>query len=337
MSRQGSAPRTRRQRLAAIADGLGPYARRHRRQFLVALVASVLLTLAQLALPWPLKGIVELTLDEPSRSGWMTAVLPESGSPVVWLTAALVVIGALLGLAEHRQRLAVARFVVPAINDARLGIFARYVESSGTHPARDPGDVLTRVVGDSARLRVGLKGVLVHVLQHGLFVLGVSVVLLFLDLRLGLGYLVGLTAALGVALVGTDRTAALARRRRRMESRRATRSLRAAEDEGLEAVTKDPSRDRADALVTRTKGLTAWAVQGVLALTACLVLTLAVNLSESGSIDTGDVALVASYLLMLHYPMMRMGRQITRLGPQLTSAERLAGLAEPVTGGAVRP
>jgi hypothetical protein len=35
---------------------------------------------------------------------------------------------------------------------------------------------------------------------------------------------------------------------------------------------------------------------------------------------------VASYMLMLHYPMMRIGRQVTRLGPQLTSAERLTRL-----------
>jgi hypothetical protein len=39
---------------------------------------------------------------------------------------------------------------------------------------------------------------------------------------------------------------------------------------------------------------------------------------------------------MLHYPMMRLGRQVTRLGPQLTSAERLAGLAEPPTSGEAR-
>ena len=69
--------------------------------------------------------------------------------------------------------------------------------------------------------------------------------------------------------------------------------------------------------------------QRILGLTACLVLTLAVQFTESGRLDAADLALVSSYLLMLHYPMMRLGRQVTRLGPQLTSAERLARLAEP--------
>ena len=70
-------------------------------------------------------------------------------------------------------------------------------------------------------------------------------------------------------------------------------------------------------------------MQGVLALTACAVLLLAVHFAESGQLQAGDVALVSAYLLMLNYPTTRVGRQITRLGPQITSAERLARLAEP--------
>jgi hypothetical protein len=59
------------------------------------------------------------------------------------------------------------------------------------------------------------------------------------------------------------------------------------------------------------------------------VLLLAVHFAESGQLQAGDVALVSAYLLMLNYPTTRVGRQITRLGPQITSAERLARLAEP--------
>ncbi len=196
--------------------------------------------------------------------------------------------------------------------------------------SREPGDVLTRVVSDTARLRVGLKGVLVHVLQHGLFLLGVSVVLLALDVWLGLAYLAGLGVAIGVALVGTDRAAAMARLRRGRESRVVNDALRAATS-GQGLIARPTDRERSVAILTQVKGRTAWAVQGLLGVTACLVLTLAVQFTETGRLDTADLALVSSYLLMLHYPMMRLGRQITRLGPQLTSAERLAGLAEPPT------
>ena len=301
----------------------------------MALAASVMVTAAQLALPWPLKWIVDLAAADSAGSAARPAWLPALGSPVVWPATALIAVGVVFGLAEYVQRLAVARFVVRAVNDARVGILTRSLRSAPR--SRDPGDVLTRVVSDTARLRVGMKGALVHVLQHGLFLLGVSAVLLVLDVRLGLVYLGGLGVALGVAVVGTDCAAAMARRRRGRESRAVADALHAAMTPGEELTAKQLDRDRPVAIITQVKGRTAWAVQAVLAVTTAVVLSLAVRSADTGRLGTGDVALVASYLLMLHYPMMRLGRQITRLGPQLTSAERLARLAEPTRPGGEAP
>jgi ABC-type multidrug transport system fused ATPase/permease subunit len=320
--------RSRRERLKEIGLALGPYARPHRRQLVNALMASCLVTLAQLALPLPMKGIVELSLADGRRNASVSGLLTAQGSPVMWLAGVFVVLGFAFGLAEHWQRLSVSRFVVATINDARVGILKGLIETPDA-ARRDAGDVVTRVVGDTARLRVGMRGVLVHLLQHGLFFVGVSAVLTAVDVRLGLGYLLGLILALSVAVVGTAATERLARRSRGRESRHAEAALRAATDTGTELEVKDPERERSIALITQVKGRTAWVVQGILAVTACLVLLLAVRLADSGQVTSGDVALVGSYLLMLHYPMMRLGRQLTRLGPQMTSAERLAGLAEP--------
>jgi ABC-type multidrug transport system fused ATPase/permease subunit len=320
--------RTRSDRLAAIAAGLGPFARPHRRQLVSAAFASVSLTAVQLAFPWPLKWLVDLSRPVPSGTGGWAAHLPAGADPVVWLAGSFALLGMAFGMAEYWQRVAISRFVVSAVNDARLGLFTRFLESSELgDKRRDPGDVVTRMVTDTARLRVGLKGLLVHVLQHGLFVLGVCAVLLLVDVRLGFSYLFGLALALAVALIGTDMTAAASRKSRGMQSRRVGDLLRAARA-GHEVPVKDPTRERPDPLLTQMKGRVAWAVQGVLAVAACLVLLLAMRLAGSGQLDQGDVALVASYLLMLHYPMTRIGRQITRLGPQLTSAERLTRLVQ---------
>lgn len=319
-------PRAGRDRLATIRTGLGPYARPHRRQLGQALLASVVVVLAQLAFPWPLKGFVELTKTQHGRSRTLSSLIPATGHSVTWLAVALVALGLTLGLAEYWQRVSVAKFVVRTVNDARVGLFTQLVQAdSPGKSGRDAGDVLTRVVVDTARLRVGLKGVLIHLLQHGLFLVGVCAVLLALDLRLGLAYLLGLSLALALALGGAARTVTLARVRRARQSRAADQILRAGGQQSL----KDPDRERTVAVITQVKGLTAVAVQGVLALTACSVLLLAVHFAEIGQLSAGDVAVVSSYLLMLHYPTMRMGRQITRLGPQITSAERLARLAEP--------
>jgi ATP-binding cassette, subfamily B, bacterial len=331
-----SAVPTRRERLATIGSRLGPYARPHRRRLVTALVASVVVTAAQLALPWPLTWIVKLAVPSATGSGppgWF----PSSGDARLWPVLALLVVGVLFGLGEYAQRLAVARYVVRTVNDARVGILSTSLRSRPVGRKPDTGDVLTRVVHDTARLRVGMKGVVVHLLQHGLFLFGVSAVLLMLDVWLGLAYVGGLTIAVGVAVVGTDRAAALARRRRSRESRAVGEALRTATVPDPIGTAKDPARQRTVALITQVKGRTSWVVQGVLAVTACLVLTLAVRFAETGRLDVGDVTLVSSYLVMLHYPMTRMGRQITRLGPQLTSAERLARLAAPAPTRPVTP
>jgi ATP-binding cassette, subfamily B, bacterial len=326
----GARSRPRRERLAAVGARLGPFTRPHRRRLAVALGASVVVTAAQLALPWPLTWLVDLGASGSTVPEW----LPVSGSPLLAASLALAVVGTVFGLAEYVQRVAVAKYVIRSVNDARVGILGSWLRSEpGRGGSRGPGDIVTRVLHDTARLRVGVKGVLVHLLQHGLFLVGVSVVLLVLDVWLGLAYLAGLGVALGVAVIGTDRTAALARRRRDRESRVVDEALRAATTPGERLVARPVDRERSVAIVTQIKGRTSWVVQGVLAVTACAVLTLALGFAESGRLDAADVAVVSSYLLMLHYPMMRMGRQITRLGPQLTSAERLARLAEPARSG----
>jgi ABC-type multidrug transport system fused ATPase/permease subunit len=317
---------TRGERLVAIRDRLGPFARPHRRHLRAALLASVVVTAAQLALPWPLTWLVDLASGD--GAGPVTpGFLPDLGRAAAWPVVALVAVGLLLGAGEYAQRVAVARYVVRSVNDARMGLLTRPPEVGRSGTSRQPGDVLTRVVSDTARLRVGLKGVLVHVLQHGLFLLGVSVVLLVLDVWLGLAYLAGLGVAIGVALFGTDRAASMARLRRHRESGVVDDALRAAAS-GQGLIARPTDRARSVAIITQVKGRTAWAVQGVLGLTACLVLTLAVQFAQAERLDTAELTLVASYLLMLHYPMMRLGRQVTRLGPQLTSAERLAQLAD---------
>ncbi|MEP6666529.1 MAG: ABC transporter transmembrane domain-containing protein [Nocardioidaceae bacterium] len=324
--------RTRRERLAVIGSRLGPYARPHRHQLRLALAASVAVTLAQLAMPWPLAWLVDLAGAGGGGGSGAPSWLTVGGDPAVSAMTALVLVGAVLGGSEYVQRVAIARYVVRSINDARVGILTGSLADQavvGTGKKRDPGDVVTRVVNDTARLRIGMKGTLVHLLQHGLFLVGVSIVLLLLDVWLGVAYLGGLGVALSVAVVGADRTAALSRRRRERESRVVDGAMQVATSPGDELTAKPLDRERSVPIISQLKGRTAVAVQVLLALAACLVLTLAVHFASSGRLATGDVALVASYLVMLHYPMMRMGRQITRLGPQLTSAERLATLARP--------
>lgn len=321
-----------RHRIMAAAKGLAPYARTHRRHMTAAVASSVAVAAGRLALPWPIRGIIDLTIPGTGRTG-VLATGHSRGATMAWLVGGLVVLGIGIGLAEYRQRVAVARFTVGTVNGARVALLDRFLESSTpSDRGRHPGDVLTRAVGDTARLRVGFRGVLVHGLQHGTFVIGVFVVFLLLDARLGLSYLVGLVAAGVVAMVGTQRTAAVARHRRIRDSRLAGRVLELATDPEAVAKTSDPDRPRTGTEITRIKGRTSAAVQGLLGVSACAVLLMAVRLESAQELATGDLVVVGSYLIMLHHPVIRLGRQVTRLGPQIISAERLTRLPKRTRG-----
>ena len=97
---------TRGERLTAIRDRLGPFARPHRRHLRAALAASVVVTAAQRALPWPLTWLVDLASGDGARPA-ATAGLPSIGGPAAWPIVALLAVGLVLGWSEYLQRAAV--------------------------------------------------------------------------------------------------------------------------------------------------------------------------------------------------------------------------------------
>ena len=130
----------------------------------------------RLALPWPLRGVLELGFGN-ERPSW----LPAGGTPEFWLAGAFVAIAILQGLAELVQRVSFARFAIGLVHTLRTAAMGRL-------GGADPGDVIARIVGDSQRVKAGAKGILVRTTQNGAFVTGVAIVLLVIDLRLGAAF-----------------------------------------------------------------------------------------------------------------------------------------------------
>jgi ABC-type bacteriocin/lantibiotic exporter with double-glycine peptidase domain len=88
--------------------------------------------------------------------------------------------------------------------------------------------------------------------------------------------------------------------------------------------------ERAEAKLARLEGLVIWGVHGLLAITSCLVLVIGIHRVRGGHLQAGDLTVVVFYLLMVHNPTVRVGRQAIRVGRVLASAERLAKVLEPV-------
>ncbi|MGH2942462.1 MAG: hypothetical protein ACRDLN_06790, partial [Solirubrobacteraceae bacterium] len=156
---------------------------------------------------------------------------------------------------------------------------------------------------------------------------GVCAMLLVIDPLLGAVFVAGGTVILGVAAFGASRVARISRRLRRREGRiaahlHAVMSGGRGDDE-LDAVERRVGH--AEAKTTRLEGLVMWMVHALLALTTCTIVILGLHAVRSGRLEPGDLLAVLFYLLLVHNPTVRLGRQAVRVGRVLASAERLVG------------
>lgn len=324
---------------------LGPYGRPHRKWLVLGSVGATLVVLVRLAFPWPLRGAMELVLTDKQPKHGVLNWVPPYGDPVWWLAGGFVVLGLTLGFAEYIQRVSFAKFAVGAVHDARAAKMKQLVKKAHRLPDSDgAGDVIARVIGDSARLKAGIKGVLVHASQNGIFVLGVGVVLVIIDPFLGSVFIAGAVVAFLVAFIGTGRVSRVARRYRRKEGeiaeavhqaltadrKKAKRSRREAlKSRALNLKSENKKSGNKDVRVTRLQAQTTWAVHGVMSLLAVTVMVIGVQGVQSGRLSAGDLFTVVAYIIQVHNRTVRLGRQTARLGKVLASAERLAAVKAP--------
>lgn len=325
-------------RARSSGTSLASYARAHRRWFVRGSLFAVLLVAVRVAMPWPLQILIKPWLaqgsvGDTSLFGWHPAV-------IVGLAYAVLV--TILGFADFRLRLDFARFAIGIVRDVRAAVIRgirriRHLESDHT-----TGDLVTRLIGDSARLKAGLKGFLVHVATNGLLFVGISAVLLWMEWRIGIIFLSASLLTVMVTLIGASRIFRRATKYRRKESKIANTIaarlvLHADEDDededGLddESLGANRSSSRHEASITRVQGLTTWSAHLILAIAVPLALWQGYHGVTTGLIDPGELFVVMLYALMILGPMVRLTRQGARWGKILANAERLNDLLEVTT------
>jgi ATP-binding cassette, subfamily B, bacterial len=317
-------PRGFFQRLATVVRRLRPAIRRHRGVLIKGTLGTLLVVACRLAFPWPLRGVLEVAFDQPG--GTVAGLVPSTGDPMLWLGLAFVVIVALQGLGELVQRLNFARFAIGVVHDIRAEAIA------GVTRRRKAGDAIARVIGDSARFKSGLKGVLVRGTQNGTFFLGVCVMLFVIDVRMGAVFFVGGAIIAVVSGVGAARVARISRRLRRKEGELAQRIHKAVKKDDMSRLGDVSAAEQmtiqAEAKTTRLEGLTMLVVHVLLALTTCAVLAVGLQAVNAGDLSPADLFTVLFYLILVHNPTVRLGRQAVRVARVLASAERLIKLAD---------
>lgn len=306
-----------------------------------ALVAGAGLSLGVVVLsvarPWPLKWLVDSLAGHPVPH-WIPSAPATALIALGALFLALAATGAALEFVQVLYLNGVGNRIVFRF---RRWLFEHLLKQPlAFHEGREVGELLTRIVSDTARLRRGVNALLVRVIQTVTLFAATIVVVLWIDPLLGL-----VVAAAGavafLAMRGRGRRIArAARRQRKREGALAAlvgnelahvRELQFYGDAASSvtqrfSVTNDRSLRQEQKVRRLAAGLT-FRVDGVVALGIALALVLGALRVLGGTLTAGDLVLFLSYGLALRAPFIDFAYQTARLGRTYAVAERLERIA----------
>lgn len=303
---------------------LRAYGQPHRRLLMWGGLGAIGVASCRLALPWPLRWALEAAQGP--------AALPMGGGGdahlLFWIAASYAVLALALGGSEHVLRLRTGRFTSLLVRDLRSDA----VRGAGRFtPAASGrfGDISTRIIGDSTRLRSDLTGIAVHASTNGLLFAAVTLIMFFVSPPFGFIFLFAGTLALLVGLVTARAIEPNARKQREKESRFAATLRERIEGEGAlsRRWRKSPSGDRKELRSTRLMTFATWGIHGIIGALVSAGLWFGVHEVRSGTLAHGELFLFAAYALTVHRRMVQVGRQVARTGKLVACANRLGALA----------
>ena len=312
------------------------FASDHRRWLIRGTAAAVGVVGLRLLLPWPLKVMITPWLVEPAnQAGSSFGPMIDVREAVFWGSVFLVAaVG--LGLVDLIARLAFARFAIGTVRDLRAAAF----EAASTNLRRDrkkkTGDLVARLVGDTARIKAGLKGFLTQVATNSVQFVGLTCVLLWMYPPLGLVFAAGGAVLLAVTTIGAMQMYQRASRYRRKEGKIAEVIREASESDCPSGSFSKINRSSGqhEAALTRIQGLTtcaAHAIFGAVVLATFWIGTLA---AISGRLDPANLVVLAMYGLMARTPIVQLARQGSRTGKIFACLKRVV---EPLEASMVHP
>jgi len=333
------APKASRSSKAGIARwpqiyrAFSPFGRLHRANLVAGAISALFVVGIRLALPWPLRAMMRPWLKESGGAiEGPIAALPTWLSPAVAIGGLFLVLILCLGYADFRERLFFAKFAIGATRDLRAEAFRRIKKLGARSRALGSGDLVARLIGDTARLKTGLKGFLVHVATNGVMLLGVTVVLLYVDVALGLVFVGAGASICFVTILGARQMYHRALKFRTKEGRLADYIHEASGAHQVNGSFGDVNRSsgRHEAALTRVQGVTTLAAHIILGTSVLLALCLGAHAVSTNRMAAGDLLVVMMYAVMMRAPIVQLARQGARTGKILACGDRLERLLSAV-------
>ena len=138
-------------KMRRLALLLWPHAQNHKGLLLVGSILSIVLIGLRLAQPWPLKWIIDILSESKHLPAWLR-FQPEHG--IALLSFSYIAISLLAGLADYWQTILLSGLGNRIIYSFRNRAFDHLFRLSVSfHETRTVGELVTRIVYDTSRLR----------------------------------------------------------------------------------------------------------------------------------------------------------------------------------------
>jgi ATP-binding cassette subfamily B protein len=341
----------RRSPLRRIVALLRPYAGGEGWPLATGALISVSAVVLHVLRPWPLKWILDYVSGKHATGPVVTWVASAPTAGIALLSLLFVAIGLALAGAEYAQMLLLNGLGNRVLFRFRAALFGHILRQPlAFHESREVGELLTRVVYDTSRLRRGLNGLLTRVFQTLALFGAILLVLLWIDPALGVVLAVGGLAALVAMRRRGPQIARAARKQRMKEGGLAglvaneLKSIRELQTFGLagSAVLQRFSARNKGSLRQEQKVRTLAAglsmrVEILLALSIAVTLWLGTHAVLTGRLTPGALVLFFSYAMALRGPFLGFAYQTARLGRTYASADRLGRIVERTSAIADRP
>ncbi len=312
-----------------IVAALRPFARRHVRRLVLGVLMSIVVISIRLTIPWLFKAMLKPLLsgnhNHRRLSLWLTDGTVE---PTLLFGALFLVLLVAMGFADFLARLKFAQFAIGTVRDLRARAFASAVQLDPRIRPSGPGDLVARLIGDTARVKEGLKGFLTHVATNGLLLIGICAIVMWVDPLLGGALAIAVAAIIAITLIGAVAVYRKASKYRAKEGKLADNIQRAlrrnAVDEAFAGINN--ASGEFEASVTKLQGRATWATHAIFGLAVLVIIWLGMREVADRRLATADMLLFIMYVLMMRSPIVQMSRQGTRTGKILACADRLEHL-----------
>ena len=295
---------------------------------------AVVLTVAQLAQPFPLQWVIDHVIGD--RTGGFA--LDGAGLRALWIAGlAVVVISAVSAGGTYVAEIGLSRAGERIAHDLRVATYAHLQRLSlAFHDRRQKGDLVTRLTEDANQVGELFSESIGTMTQAVLILVGMAAVTVFLDPLLALA-MFAVTPVLGLVTVHYRRKVKLAARHQRAsegeiaslaaESLSAMRVVKAFGGERYEherVLDRSLKRRQFGMISAGLEARFGGAVEVIGATTMAVVLVFGTYRVAAGAISPGALVVFVQYSRKVYQPLKDIAKQSSRVAKRMARADRVA-------------